>query len=101
MKTYDQLSINGQWTKPSGGTSMDVVNASTEQVMGRICMGDDNDVNAGVQAARAAFTTWSQTSAAERAQWAGGHQWRRLQYPGALWWLQTIGEWTRARQVRA
>lgn len=69
MKTYDQLYINGQWTMPSGSTSIDVVNATSEQVMGRICMGDANDVNAAVLAARAAFTNWSQTSAAERAVW--------------------------------
>lgn len=71
MKNYDNLYINGQWTKPSGSTSAEVINATTEEVMGTICMGDANDVNAAVQAARAAFPKWSQTGAAERADWLG------------------------------
>ena len=67
MQVRDKLYINGQWAAPKGSKSIDVINASTEEVMGRIPEGSAADVDAAVAAARAAFETWSVTSAAERA----------------------------------
>ena len=67
MQVRDQLYINGQWTAPKGNKSIDVINASTEEVMGRIPEGSEDDVNAAVAAARAAFDGWAATPAAERA----------------------------------
>jgi betaine-aldehyde dehydrogenase len=67
MQVRDQLYINGLWTTPKGGKSIDVINASTEEVMGRIPEGVDADVDAAVAAARAAFDGWAATPAAERA----------------------------------
>jgi aldehyde dehydrogenase (NAD+) len=67
MKTYDKLYIGGEWTPPSGKGSFDVINASTEELMGKIPAGDASDVDRAVKAARAAFETWSRTSPAERA----------------------------------
>jgi len=67
MQVRDQLYINGQWTAPKGNKSIDVINASTEQVMGRIPEGGEDDVNAAVAAARAAFDGWAATPVAERA----------------------------------
>jgi betaine-aldehyde dehydrogenase len=67
MKTHDKLYIGGEWTPPSGKGSFDVTNASTEEVMGRIPEGGEDDVDAAVAAARAAFDGWAATPAAERA----------------------------------
>ena len=67
MQVRDQLYINGQWTAPKGNKSIDVINASTEEVMGRIPEGGEDDVHAAVAAARAAFDGWAATPAAERA----------------------------------
>jgi betaine-aldehyde dehydrogenase len=67
MQVRDQLYINGQWAAAKGGKSIDVINASTEEVMGRIPEGTPDDVNAAVAAARAAFDTWSARPTAERA----------------------------------
>ncbi len=67
MQVRDQLYINGQWAAPKGNKSIDVINASTEEVMGRIPEGGEDDVNAAVTAARAAFDGWAATPAAERA----------------------------------
>jgi betaine-aldehyde dehydrogenase len=61
------LYINGLWTTPKGGKSIDVINASTEEVMGRVPEGTPDDVDAAVAAARAAFAGWAATPAAERA----------------------------------
>jgi len=67
MKTYDKHYIGGEWTPPSGKGSFDVINASTEEVMGRVPAGDAADVDRAVRAARAAFDGWSRTTPAERA----------------------------------
>ncbi|MBE0616076.1 MAG: aldehyde dehydrogenase family protein [Burkholderiales bacterium] len=67
MQVRDQLYINGQWATPKGSKSIDVINASTEAVMGRIPEGTAEDVDAAVAAARAAFDAWAATPAAERA----------------------------------
>ena len=67
MQVRDQFYINGQWAAPKGGKAIDVINASTEEVMGRVPEGTQDDVNAAVAAARAAFDSWSARPAAERA----------------------------------
>jgi betaine-aldehyde dehydrogenase len=67
MQVRNQLYINGQWTAPKGSKLIDVISASTEEIMGRIPEGGEDDVNAAVAAARAAFDGWAATPAAERA----------------------------------
>jgi len=67
MHVRDKLYINGQWAAPRGSKSIDVINASTEEVMGRVPEGTPDDVAAAVAAARAAFDAWAATPAAERA----------------------------------
>ncbi|MFN0160217.1 MAG: aldehyde dehydrogenase family protein [Burkholderiales bacterium] len=67
MKTYDKLYINGAWVAPHGKGVIDVINAATEEVMGRIPEADASDANAAVAAARAAFDGWAATAPAERA----------------------------------
>jgi aldehyde dehydrogenase (NAD+) len=69
MKTYDKLYIGGEWTPPSGKGSFDVINASTEEVMGKIPAGNAADVDRAVKAAKAAFEGWSKTTPAERAEY--------------------------------
>ena len=64
--TRDKLYINGQWVASTGKSSIDVINPSTEEVVGRIPEGTPEDVDAAVKAAKAAFETWSQTTVAER-----------------------------------
>jgi aldehyde dehydrogenase (NAD+) len=68
MQNYDKLYIDGAWVESSGSGSIDVINASTEQVMGQVPDGTADDVDRATQAARAAFDTWSQTDPQERAK---------------------------------
>jgi acyl-CoA reductase-like NAD-dependent aldehyde dehydrogenase len=67
MRNYDKLFIDGQWVPARGGHFLEVLNASTEQVMGRIPVGSAADIDAAVGAARAAFPGWAATTAAQRA----------------------------------
>ena len=67
MQIRDKLYIDGRWTAASGKKTLDVISASTEEVMGRIPEGDYADVQAAVTAARRAFDGWAATPVAERA----------------------------------
>jgi len=68
IQVRDKLYIGGEWVDPAGRETIDVVNASTEEVMGRIPQGTPEDVDRAVAAARGAFETWSQTALVERAE---------------------------------
>jgi acyl-CoA reductase-like NAD-dependent aldehyde dehydrogenase len=69
MQNRDTLYIGGKWIKPSGRNTLDVINASTEETMATIPDGDENDANAAVAAARAAFDSWSATPPAVRGEY--------------------------------
>ena len=56
----DQLYIGGEWVEPAGEGSIEVVNPTTEEVIGRIPEGTAEDADRAVRAARAAFDSWSQ-----------------------------------------
>jgi aldehyde dehydrogenase (NAD+) len=65
----DKLFIDGQWVAPHGKGLIDVVDPSTEATYARIPEGTAEDATAAVQAARAAFDSWSSLSGAERADY--------------------------------
>jgi aldehyde dehydrogenase (NAD+) len=69
MKIYEQIYVNGTWTEPNGREHADVVNASTESIIGRVPLGDASDADIAVRAARAAFDGWSRTTPQQRAEW--------------------------------
>ena len=69
IKTHDKLFINGEWVKSAGTGTIDVINSTTEEVMGRIPEGTAEDVNAAVAAAKAAFESWSTTPVEERRRY--------------------------------
>ncbi len=58
--------INGDWVKPSGTQTIDVINPATEEVCQTIAAGNAQDVDRAVAAARRAFASYSQTTKAER-----------------------------------
>ena len=67
MRTYDKFYINGQWVEPIGKGTNDVINPATGEISATVPYGNVEDVDAAVTAARNAFASWSQTSAATRA----------------------------------
>ena len=58
----DRLYIGGEWVEPSGDGVLEVVDSTTEQVMGRVPEGTAADVDRAVAAARAARTARSTSS---------------------------------------
>ena len=71
MLVRDKLFIGGRWVAPSGREMIDVHNAGTGEVMGRVPAGSAKDVDVAVAAARRAFESWSNTSADQRAELLG------------------------------
>jgi len=69
MILRDKFFINGQWVAPSSKDSIDVHNAGTGEVMGKVPAGMDKDIDTAVAAARAALDGWSATPAAKRAEY--------------------------------
>ena len=63
--------IGGEWVRPSGKDTFEVKNPATEEVIGKITMGNENDVDAAVDRAKAAFFDFSLTSREERISLLG------------------------------
>ena len=68
MLVRDRLFIGGRWVAPSGSEMIDVHNAGTGEVMGRVPAGSAKDVDAAVAAARGALDKWSATSPGVRSE---------------------------------
>ncbi len=68
MLVRDKLFIGGRWVAPSGSEMIDVHNAGTGEVMGRVPAGNAKDVDAAVAAAREALDKWSSTSPSVRSE---------------------------------
>ena len=67
---HRNLFIAGIWEPALGTSSIDVLSASTEEVIGSVPEGTPADVDRAARAARAAFDGgWSQTTVDERAAW--------------------------------
>ena len=60
--------INGELVAPLSGDYLDNFEPATGQVYSLIPNSDERDVEAAVQAAKAAFPSWSRTSIAERSK---------------------------------
>ena len=67
MIEHDSHYIDGRWQPSHGTDRIEVANAATEEVIATIPVGDAEDANAAVAAARGAFASWAATSPAERA----------------------------------
>jgi betaine-aldehyde dehydrogenase len=68
MLNRDKFFIDGRWVPPAGKETLEVHNAGTGEVMGRVPAGTAKDVDAAVAAARAALDGWRDTPAEKRAE---------------------------------
>ena len=65
---YEKLGqfIDGKWQQSSDKGTYEVINPATEEVIGKIAMGNSQDVDKAVAAAKEAFESFSQTTKEER-----------------------------------
>jgi geranial dehydrogenase len=62
------LFVGGEWIKPASSKRIQVINATTEQVIGSVPQGSDEDIDRAVNAAQTAFrgSAWAACTPAER-----------------------------------
>jgi aldehyde dehydrogenase (NAD+) len=66
MKNALKFYIDGAWVAPSGTTCLPVVDPCTEEPFAEVALGDHDDVDRAVAAARRAFASFSRTLPNER-----------------------------------
>jgi aldehyde dehydrogenase (NAD+) len=71
MYDFRQFYIDGQWVDPAITNDFEVVDPATEERIGTISLGTDDDVARAVTAARAAFDAYSRTTREERLSLLG------------------------------
>jgi acyl-CoA reductase-like NAD-dependent aldehyde dehydrogenase len=62
----DAFYIGGEWVAATGRETADVIDATTEEVVGTVALGTEEDVDKAVKAARAGFEAWSQSTIEQR-----------------------------------
>jgi len=68
MKNLQKFYINGKWVTPNSTKTMAVLNPATEDLIGEIILGNSEDVDIAVSAAKNAFNSFSKTSKNDRLE---------------------------------
>ncbi|MGB7193338.1 MAG: aldehyde dehydrogenase family protein [Collimonas pratensis] len=66
MKTVDHIYINGSFVKPHGKEVLELVNPSTGAPIARVTLADEQDAQAAIAAAKAAYPSFSRSSKEQR-----------------------------------
>lgn len=66
MLNLTKFYIDGQWVAPQSSVTLPVLNPATEAQIGTVAMGNAQDVDRAVAAAKAAFVDFSTTSKSDR-----------------------------------
>ena len=103
METNYNQFINGTWSPASGGGTWEVKNPADETTVATVPFGDGSDAIRAIEAASAAFKTWSTTNPFDRAvilKKAGALMHERLEHYARTTVMESgkplveaIGEW--------
>ena len=70
IKSKYQHFIGGEFVAPEAGKYMDTINPATTEVLAKVAVGNEKDVDKAVKAARKALSgTWGQMSGSERGKY--------------------------------
>jgi aldehyde dehydrogenase (NAD+) len=69
LRSDHGLLIGGRWVEPASGRRFKTINPATEEVLAEVAEAGEEDVDAAVKTARAAYKVWSKLSGAERAKY--------------------------------
>jgi acyl-CoA reductase-like NAD-dependent aldehyde dehydrogenase len=64
----DRLYIGGEWVEPAGSDTIEVIDSTTERVIGRIPEGTPEDIDRAVTAARDGFEAWREVPVEQRVE---------------------------------
>jgi acyl-CoA reductase-like NAD-dependent aldehyde dehydrogenase len=67
LQAKDKVFIGGKWVEPAGAEPIEVIDSTTEEVIGTVPACSPEDADRAVRAAREAFGSWSASSREERA----------------------------------
>ena len=68
MKIITTHYINGKFVESKGREMLDLISPINKKRIGQVKLGNKEDVSAAIEAAKAAFPTWSRTTIEERKQ---------------------------------
>ncbi|MGW4124815.1 aldehyde dehydrogenase [Nocardia sp. NPDC004711] len=71
VQTYDRLYIGGDWSRPHGQRTIEILSPTTEEVVGTVPEADEVDIDTAVTAARRAFddpSGWANWDPSQRAE---------------------------------
>ena len=60
--------INGEWVRSESNELIDVINPANEEVIGQVAAGTKEDIDKAVSAALDAFSSFQQTTKAQRIE---------------------------------
>lgn len=66
VRTLDKVFIDGAFRTPHGADYAELFDPSTEHLIGRLRLGDQDDARQAIAAARRAFAMFSRTTVKER-----------------------------------
>ncbi|EJG00571.1 aldehyde dehydrogenase family protein [Flavobacterium sp. F52] len=69
MKTIDKIYINGEFVTPKGTEYFDLISPVTNEKLGKVLLGNTEDTQNAIEAAKNAFKTFSKTTPSERIQY--------------------------------
>ncbi len=69
MKTIDKIYVNGEFTTPQGTEYFDLISPTTNEKLGKVRLGNIEDTQNAIEAAKNAFKTFSKTTPSERIQY--------------------------------
>lgn len=66
MKTIDKIYVNGAFITPHGTEIFDLISPVTNELIGQVRLGDEEDTRLAIESANAAFEHFSKTTVEER-----------------------------------
>src|SRR4029077_11911694 len=68
MKIITKHYIDGAFVESHGRNAMESINPTTQQVLGSVMLGDEEDARRAIAAAKRAFQTYSRTTKKDRSE---------------------------------
>jgi aldehyde dehydrogenase (NAD+) len=62
MRQFNQMYVNGAFVTPHGKATVDLVNPTNNEAIGKVTLADETDMRQAIAAAKKAFTSFSQTT---------------------------------------
>ncbi|MFD2942770.1 aldehyde dehydrogenase family protein [Flavobacterium notoginsengisoli] len=69
MKTIDKIYINGEFVTPKGTEYFNLISPTTNEKLGEVLLGNTEDTQKAINAAKIAFKTFSKTTTIERIKY--------------------------------